>query len=41
MHTAPAMAHMGGHDTDVPILGAFTLIAVATLALRLRKMVTP
>ncbi|MEO3805226.1 hypothetical protein [Nonomuraea sp. B1E8] len=30
--------HLGGHGTDVPILGLFTLIALATLYLRLRKM---
>jgi hypothetical protein len=32
--------HMGGHGTDVPILAVFTLIAVATIALRLRKKAT-
>lgn len=29
--------HLGGHGTDVPILGFITLIALATLFLRLRK----
>ncbi|MFI7633942.1 hypothetical protein [Nonomuraea sp. NPDC049400] len=29
--------HLGGHGTDVPILGLFTLIALATVYLRLRK----
>ena len=32
--------HMGGHSTDVPILGVLTLIAVATIALRVRKKAT-
>jgi len=32
--------HLGGHGTDVPILGVFTLIAVVTLSLRLRKKAT-
>jgi hypothetical protein len=32
--------HLGGHGTDVPILGLFTLIALATLFLRLRKKET-
>lgn len=32
--------HMGGHGTDVPILGVFTLIALVSLALRLRKKAT-
>jgi hypothetical protein len=33
--------HMGGHDTDVPILSTITLIAVTTISLRLRKKATP
>ncbi|WP_067824843.1 hypothetical protein [Actinomadura kijaniata] len=32
--------HLGGHGTDVPILGLFTLIALATIYLRLRKRET-
>jgi hypothetical protein len=32
--------HMGGHSTDVPILAVLTLIAVATIALRLREKAT-
>ncbi|GAA4736869.1 hypothetical protein Prum_012180 [Phytohabitans rumicis] len=32
--------HLGGHGTDVPILAVFTVISLATIALRLRKKAT-
>ncbi|MET9002092.1 hypothetical protein [Amycolatopsis sp. NPDC004169] len=32
--------HLGGHGTDVPILGVITLVALATVFLRVRKKET-
>lgn len=29
--------HLGGHDSDVPLLGLLALIAIVTICLRMRK----